>query len=265
MFLRLLLKTLLLPPAINLMVIAFALLLPKSLRQLARALIALSALSLWLLCTPVVSSMLAISIERYPAIDPQQAVQSGAKAIVVLGASHIDTAPEYGASSPNDDGLVRLHYAAHLHRRTELPLLLTGGPTNKLQRVHSRVLDRSLRQEYDISAAWIETKSATTWQNALYSAEILHPVGIRDIVLLSHAYHLPRAVKLFETAGFNVTAAPTRVNTQYPWNNWRFWLPSAVGLDLSAKVLHEYLGLLWYQFVSPVDNRIENELKLYMR
>ncbi len=265
MFLRLLLKSLLLPPAINLLAIAFALLLAPRFRKLSWLLIALSTISLWLLSTAVVSSRLANTLQRYPALSTEQALQSGARAIVVLGASHLDAAPEYGASSPNDDAMVRLHYTANLHRRTRLPVLLTGGPVNRMQHVHSEVLAQALQQEYGITPAWLERKSATTWQNALYTAEILHPVGIRDILLLTHAHHMPRAVHLFEIAGFKVTPAPTRISATYSASDWRFWLPGTASLDVSADVLHEYLGLLWYQFVSPVDSRVENELRQYTR
>jgi uncharacterized SAM-binding protein YcdF (DUF218 family) len=265
MFLRLLLKSLLLPPAINLLVIVFAMLLARRFRRFSWTLIALSTVSLWLLSTAVISSRLAGTLHQFPAISAEQAIESGAGAIVVLGSSHLDFATEYGAPAPNDDAMVRLHYTANLHRRTGIPVMLTGGPVNKLQHVHAEVLARALEQEYGLPVKWLEQKSATTWQNALYSAEILHQEGIRDILLLTHSHHMPRAVHLFEIAGFNVTAAPTRIPSVYTASDWRFWLPGTTGLDLSADVLHEYLGLLWYRFVSPVDSQLETDLRQYAR
>jgi len=68
---------------------------------------------------------------------------------------------------------VRLHYAANLHNKTGLRILLTGGPMNKAQDIHSEVLAESLSSQFGISSTWLEKRSATTWQNAAFSAEIL--------------------------------------------------------------------------------------------
>lgn len=262
MLLRKLISLWLLPPALNILVLIVGLLLVRWFRKTGRLLVTAAIASLWLLSTPWFASVLLASIERYPALDIDRMSNEGRMAIVVLGAAHHDRTAEYGESVPNDQGLARLHYAANLHRRTGLPILLTGGPMNKGQDIHSEVMARSLQQEYQITPRWLETKSATTWQNALFSAEILSPEGINEVVLVTHSYHMARAVQLFQWAGFNVTAAPTRMAELYPWQEWRFLLPDASSLSRSASVIHEYIGLLWYSLVSPVGNRMEREIRL---
>jgi uncharacterized SAM-binding protein YcdF (DUF218 family) len=179
-------------------------------------------LSLGLFSTLVVAGRLAVSLDHYPVFDTRSAALP--QAIVVLGAGHHDGAAEYGTSTPTDEGLVRLHYAASLHRRTGLPIMLTGGPMNLRGTIHSKVLATSLERVFGLQAAWLEEKSITTWENALYAAEILLPAGVTDIALVTHSYHMPRAVKLFELAGFNVTPAPTRLNGIYDWRRLNHWL-----------------------------------------
>ena len=218
--------------------------------------------SLWLLATPMVSTTLARTLEAYPAFDLASLPTQSNVAMVVAGAGHFDHAAEYGVATPIDSGLVRLHYAASLHNRTGLPVLLTGGPMNKAQDIHSEVLAESLSSQFGIQASWLEKKSATTWQNAAFSAEILQPEGIYTIVLVTHAYHMRRAAMLFEQAGFEVLAAPTQLSPAFPWQEWKFWMPEPNALQLSSLVFHEALGLLWYQFVSPLNSNFENEVKL---
>jgi len=262
LLIRSLISTLLTPPAANLVLILLGLLLLFRFRRTGIALCVVGTLSLWLLSTAVVSTTLARALEVYPALDSKNLPDGVPLAIVVAGAGHYDLAAEYQVSAPDDGALERLHYAAFLHRQTDLPLLLTGGPMNRRQDIHSEVLASSLRDQFDIEARWLETSSATTWQNALFSAEILLPQQIDTIVLVTHAYHMQRAVLLFEWAGFTVIPAPTRLSPGYPWQQWRFWLPGASDLDLSHKVFHEVLGLLWYRFRSPVDSSMEREVRL---
>jgi len=250
----------LLPPGINIVLIVVGLLVVKLVRRSGLILISTGVISLLLLSTPVVSALLLLSIEDHRAVVPETIPKDRPMAIVVLGAGHSDVASEYGVSTPTDGGIVRLHYATSLHRRTELPILLTGGPLNARRNIHSEVLARTLKNEFKIEAKWLERKSATTWQNALYSAEILQGEGITDIVVVTHSYHMRRAVHLFQLAGFNVIAAPTQLGSPYNWRDWRYWLPNSGAMDLSSKVMHEYIGLLWYRLVSPVGNTFESGL-----
>lgn len=260
MLIRMLANTWLVPPAINIGLVLFGLLLMRWYHRLGIFTVVTGVLSLWLVSTFVVSSWLAVSIQKYPAVGPDTMVQNNAQAIIVLGASHFELADEYGVSTPTDDGLARLHYAASLHNRTGLPILLTGGRMNRLE-VHADVLGESLQSQFGISAKWYERKSATTWQNAVFSAEILQTEGITNIVLVTHAYHMQRAVKLFQLAGLNVTPAPTQLSRIFPSREWRYWMPDVRALELSGHVVHEYLGLLWYRLFSPVGRASEREIQ----
>ena len=260
--LRSLVSAFLMPPAINIIAVFAGLLLLRFFKRTAILFILLSLISLWLLATPLFSSMLHESIEKYPAIDSSTIAQHSPQAIVVLGAAHYDAAAEYNRQPvPTAYGLTRLHYAAYLQQQTGLPVMLTGGPMNRDQDVHSQVLERALAV-YGVNARWREERSATTWQNALFSAEILLPQGVQSVIVVTHSYHMRRAVRLFELAGFNVLPAPTELSTRFPWRSWAYWLPDSKSLALSHSVLHEYLGLLWYQWASPVANVSEREIRL---
>ena len=139
--------------------------------------------------------------------------------------------------------------------------MTTGGPMNRRQDVHADVLATAL-DVYNVEVNWREQRSATTWQNALFSAEMLLPLGIENVIVVTHSYHMARAVMLFELAGFSVMPAPTELSATFPIGVAKYWGASTEALDLSHDVLHEYLGLLWYSLVSPVGNANERNLEL---
>ena len=241
-----LLKIWLIPPAINMVVILLGLLLLRMFFKTGIVLILLSVVSLYLLATPNISSRLGHSLEDYRAVQIEDLPKNENIYIVVAGSSHYVLASEFGTSSPVPSGLVRLHYAANLHRRTGYPILLSGGPIPGHIEPNAEVMARSLEQEYKITAKRLETKSSTTLENALLSAEILRPEGINKILLVTQSYHMKRAVILFEHAGFEVIPAPTQLSDRYDLNNWLFWMPDAENLLLSSRVIYEYIGILWY-------------------
>src|SRR5688572_1634675 len=88
------------------------------------ALTLFSLLALFVLTLPAVSQALVRSLET-PYADPAQDRTPGA--IVVLGGGSHPRAPEYGMDTVSAATLERLRYAAHLHKRTGKPILVTSG------------------------------------------------------------------------------------------------------------------------------------------
>ena len=84
-------------------------------------------------------------------------------------------------------------------------------------------------------------------QNAVLSAAILRNAGIQRVVLVTQAFHMPRAVRLFRAAGLEVVPAPTQFKTagRSPLGPLDL-LPQSNALRNSYYALHEWLGLLVY-------------------
>jgi uncharacterized SAM-binding protein YcdF (DUF218 family) len=80
------------------------------------------------------------------------------------------------------------------------------------------------------------------------SAAMLLAQGIDSIVLVTHAYHMPRAQAVFESDGLKVLASPHDWKGGTPdVTELRDWLPSASAVETVWLALHESLGLLWYR------------------
>lgn len=106
-----------------------------------------------------------------------------------------------------------------------------------------------LVQEFNTPVQWMEEQANNTLESAHNSYRLLQKSGIKRIYLVTHAWHMPRAVKAFQTVGFEVMAAPTAFTTRYQTDLFAF-MPSAIALKASAIYFHEVIGLLWYRLKS---------------
>lgn len=173
---------------------------------------------------------------------------SGAQAIVVLAAGNRRDAAEYGGENiPDEIALVRLRYAARLQHATGLPLLVSGGNAEPKYKVPAKAVTmaRALREDFRTPVQWTEEASATTAENAAFSAAILRKAGVRRVLLVTHAMHMARARHAFSAAGLEVVQAPTMFYSHGRLAPLMF-LPSWSGMFRSYYATHEWIGLAWY-------------------
>ncbi len=237
----------LLPPFNLLSVAAIGLFLWHKRPHIAHFLLIISFAGLWLLSTPFFAEALLHRLEDQP---PPIATAIGtAQAIVVLGGGSYFHAPEYGTHTVGPETLERLRYAATLHRKTGLPILVSGGTPQGNERSEAQQMQEVLEQEFQIPVRWREDASDNTEQNARHSAAIFSSQPIGRILLVTHAYHMRRARHAFERAGLQVIPAPTAYTTRYRTDVLAF-LPNALALRDSRRFLHEWIGMLWYRLKS---------------
>ena len=233
------LSALILPPAGPLLLAALGLLLLRSRPRFGRVLAWSGFAALWLLSTPILTRPLLQMLEDTPPLDLAQA--KNAQAIVVLGAgSHF--APEFRGDTVSRLSLERLHYAARLARQTKLPLLVTGGaPRGGVP--EGRTMRQALERDFGVKVRWVEDKSADTRENALFSAPLLRQAGVNRVLLVTHAWHMPRAQAAFAGTSVETIAAPTGYTTAGPFHVTEL-VPDAYGLECGRIALHELLGRL---------------------
>lgn len=242
-------RDLILPPTSLFLLIVIGLLLEPRFPISGRVVSYGALLVLLVLSTIAGARMFVAPLERLTA--PLQSVHNtNAQAIVVLAAGRLRDAPEYGGRDiPDYVALGRLRYAAKLHRDTRLPILVTGGngvpDDNSWSKAEA--MAAAMRNEFGVPVKWIESKSRNTAENALFSADVLHPHAIKRVLLVTDAMHMPRARTAFQRAGFVVEAAPTLFFST-PTLGVGAYLPSAEGLRLSWYAIYELLGIAWYRW-----------------
>lgn len=202
-------------------------------------LLSISLTTLLALSLPAVGKRLLTPLEYLPPITAEQLAQ--AQAIVVLAGGLYYNAPEYRGDTVNYFSLERARYAAHLAKASGLPLLVTGG-TPGGSTPEALAIREVLEKEFGVAVKWTETASRDTAENASFSAPLLKAAGIGRIALVSHVWHLPRAIPLFEQQGLTVIPAPTRYSTPMA-EPAMDWLPS--DFRMSRIALHEHLGHLF--------------------
>jgi uncharacterized SAM-binding protein YcdF (DUF218 family) len=233
-------SALLLPPIAPALLIVLGLVLRR--RWLGSSLIVAGLIAIVGLSTNAVSSALLISLQVSPALNPSRLPQ--ASAIVVLAGGLREAAAEYGSDQINSLTLERLRYGAWLAKRTGLPLLVAGGyqyegPTE------AQVMAQALRDEYGLEARWVESRSRDTAENAAYSAELLRAARITRILLVTHAWHMRRALLEFKAARLDPVPAPTIFARSPHPLEFNDFFPTARGYHDSGFALHEWLGIAW--------------------
>ena len=182
---------------------------------------------------------------------------SKAQAIVVLGGGLLPEAPEYGNAQPAAHSASRLRYGLWLGRQSGLPLAFTGGagwgarqvPSGAEADSEADVAARMALQDYGVTLRWLESQSRDTAENARLLAPMLQRDGVKRIVLVTDAWHMPRAVLAFEHTGLLVVPAPAGYILPER-SDLLEWLPSASGLLASQQVLREWIALAVARWVT---------------
>lgn len=192
---------------------------------------------------PVTGHALLGPLERQPPLNPAEVRLRHARAIIILAGGIRPYAPEYGGSTVSPSTLERVRYGVRLHRLTRLPIVVTGGLGTDRHQPEAIYMDRALR-EFGVTDVQVEDKSSNTAENARFTARLIGPG--RPVLLVTHAAHMARAKRQFEAAGLEVIPAPTGFDAGDHEPLLLHWLPSAGGLELTARALHEWGGRLWY-------------------
>ena len=207
------------------------------------AVVLVSSLCLYAAATPALSARLLRQVEIEV---PANVDLSAAQAIVVLGGdvrigNGTDIADTLGPLSYE-----RLAWAVRAYRLLHLPLVVAGGPAAVGHASEGALMRAALEEDFAVPVAWSEERSRTTWENAVGTARLLQPSKLTTIVLVTHAWHLPRALWSFERAGFRALPWPAP-RTALGTGRITDFLPNLGALHDTFYALHELLGGLYYR------------------
>lgn len=239
-------SALLLPPLVFVVPALFGLMLRRQWPRFGVLVCAASLLALTWFSTVAGARLLVEPLEaQIDALSPTAITD--AQAIVVLGGGRHKAAAEYEQlDSPTLTTLGRLRYAAHLHRQTGLPILVTGGAPDGGGESEAAVMARVLRQDFQVPVKWLEAASINSAQNASLSAGLLRGAGVNRILLVTDALHMVRAQRAFAQRGLQVATAPTYFHSHVDLGP-NDYIPGSTGFRLTHYAMHEWVGLLWYR------------------
>jgi uncharacterized SAM-binding protein YcdF (DUF218 family) len=162
--------------------------------------------------------------------------------IVVLGSGY---SPHDGipvTAELDADGLVRIAEGVRIARRLAAARLIVSGgapPGLAPPSIGYARLARDLG--VDEESLVVLNGSLDTGAEARSVAAL---IGAAPFILVTSAYHMPRAMRLMQRAGARPIPAPTGQLVDESANTrWSSWLPTSAGLSKTDRALHEYFGL----------------------
>ena len=205
--------------------------------------------ALWSL--PLVSDTLRTSLER---ANPAMAVRElpRADAIVVLaGGGGYARMDREGLDLDDMHDSSRIGAGARAWFAGVAPVVvLSGGVGPPRHREADNMARVITRLGVPRSSLLLEDRSHSTRENAAYTARLARTHGIRRVVLVTSAIHMPRASLLFRQAGLDVIPFP--VPERAARGHWRErWLPSRRALWRSGRAFKEYAGLVGATVAAP--------------
>ena len=249
------LGALLMPPVPFLVLVLVGARLFSRYRVRAWLVVLLGCLGVWASCTQIVghglTHWLLPPTRSLAPTEIGELKKAPRTAIVVLGGGHRDLAPEYGVSELQPMGLERLRFGLWLARQTELPVLFSGGRAHGSApgQSEAEIAARTAERDFGRALRWTEAESRDTRENALRSVALLKREGIERIVVVTHGYHMPRALDNFRRAvaqsgaAMQLVAAPMGITPMFKPRTIDF-LPTRSGYNQVLLVLHEFFARL---------------------
>lgn len=191
--------------------------------------------------------------ERFPAWSAADGPPDG---IILLGGS-FDTvvSRERGVAALNESAERVTEFAALARRYPDAKLVFTGG-AGRLLFADAREADVAGRLFEDLGVApgriLLEPESRNTWENAVLTRDLVDPAPGERWVIVTSAWHMPRAVGCFRAAGFPVEAFPVDFRTR-GWSDLRRPFDAASeGLRRVDVATREWVGLAAYYLTGRI-------------
>ena len=228
------------------LVLLFAAIIMQRNRRGARGgfvLVLIAAVWLLLLSFTLTAYLLmhALEVEAGPYADPRVLHQKGVRYIVVLSASWVTE--DLSLADRQGNSIFRVLEGIRLWKNLpESKLVLSGGSMPGRASQAEAMIAFPVELGVPREALVVDTGAWDTDDEARIFGKI---VGKQPFALVTSAWHMPRAIRYFQSRGLNPVACPCEFRTNRPplWYSW-FW-PSADALLMSTQAIHEYIGRLW--------------------
>jgi uncharacterized SAM-binding protein YcdF (DUF218 family) len=211
-------------------------------RRAAVGLLVASLLVVYVASVGAVGDWLLNPLEaRYPPLHDQSPLQ--ARWIVVLGSSYMPHDGIPVTAALDQDSLVRIVEGVRLMRLDPAAkLLVSGGAADGMPRPAQGYAELARDLGIDQGSIVVSDQALDTNEEA---RDVVKLLGAEPFLLVTSAYHMPRAMQLMQRVGARPIAAPTgQLVKARQGFRWRALLPSSAGLGKSERAVHEYLGFL---------------------
>lgn len=186
--------------------------------------------------------------QRFPPWNPSQGPPDG---IIVLGGAIVPGISIARHAVALNGSAERITAAAELARRYPNARIVFSGGTSSLRFNAPTEAPIAVKELEALGVAHdritAEEQSRDTIENAVFSRLIAQPKPGERWLLVTSAFHMPRAIAAFRAAGFPVEAYPVDWRTRGPDDAARPFTSLTAGLSITDYAVHEWVGLLVYR------------------
>lgn len=195
--------------------------------------------------TPVVSETAWWLLERDP---PSSATPADTFDAVVLLGGAVDFDGSTAETPSWNDNVDRLHVVFELLRTGRAKrAILSGGIDREALPAEGAYLQRQLvAWGIDPARVEVEDQARNTRENATFSKRLLDAHGDRSVLIVTSAFHMPRALGCFRAVGLEPATLAVDFRMRSPWATHKV-LPRAESLAQTTRVLREVLGRAVYR------------------
>jgi uncharacterized SAM-binding protein YcdF (DUF218 family) len=171
-------------------------------------------------------------------------------AAILLGGVGDDRAEATWGQRAFNDNNERLLETFDLLRSGKARYAIVSGGDIAVQRadlIEARVLvEQLVAWGIDRDRLVVEGEARNTRENAVYSAAIVRARGWHDVIIVTSAFHMPRAYGCFRAVGLAVDTSPVDFRS-YGGDFRGELIPRADHLQQSTAALREWLGRVVYR------------------
>ena len=213
-----------------------------------RRLVVLSILAIAIVGLSPLGNILILPLEqRFPPWDSARGTPDG---IIVLGGAISPELSLFRGEISLNESAERVTVVAELaHRYPQARIVFSGGNGGLIVHEGNEAeFALKILQSFGIDPARLmaEDRSRNTYENAVFSKQLVNPKPGERWLLVTSAYHMPRSMGIFRQVSFPVEAYPVDFRT-------RGWIDAAVpfdtlgdGMRRTDTAMREYVGLVAY-------------------
>lgn len=211
----------------------------------ASGVLAAALLLLWLASAPIVAARLYGSLEAlYPPV-PLEDIPVAQCAVVLGGSLSPPLAPRREVEM--QESVDRVYKAAQLFRagKARYVIASAGNQPWSASPWAEADLTRDLLVEWGVpeQSIFLEGSSRNTRENAVYSKNLVDSINCGEVLLVTSAAHMPRAVAAFRSAGVSVIPVSTDVRVVQGGGLAPLaLLPDARALAMTTDAIREWIG-----------------------
>ncbi|PLY06859.1 MAG: hypothetical protein C0625_07915 [Arcobacter sp.] len=169
--------------------------------------------------------------------------------VLVLGSGHVTNDKMSKLSQLSTSALMRLTEGIRIYRKLDNGKLILSGYAGEDIKTPHAFISRDVAISLGVPASDIITQEEAkdTAEEAEYAKKT---VNKNKFVLVTSAFHMPRAINIFESANLSPIAAPTDFLSKEDGDYKRE--PRGKEIRKSELAIHEYLGTFWHSLIEKI-------------